>query len=212
MYASNILLIRIRHRVWEQKQRRGQTYPPRSVLLSADAGSDGDAFLTQSNASAHKHKRGQWGGRPAWFPHPHFSFISDSEMDPSIRAARSLIGPSASLYYANIVRLQATPVSPHSSEGKFIPTLLARPPWNYWSNKLAATAIAACGGAHVHVFRCTSMRASFYLWPSSSLLLHLSSYCSKASFRQPPSWRSRAGSFCARSFVKHSSSLSCSAD
>lgn len=59
MHTSNILLIRILHRVWEQKQRRGQTYPPRSVLPSADAGSDRDAFLPQSDASAHKHKRGR---------------------------------------------------------------------------------------------------------------------------------------------------------
>lgn len=149
----------IQRRVWEQRQRRGRTYPPRSALLSADTGSDGDVFLTQSDASAHKHRKARWGGRPAWLPR--FCFMSDSEIDPSIRAARSLIGLSASLYYAQTC-LPAGYTGQHSW-GK-VHSNSSRSPY-YWSNKLAVTAVAPCSQAHVHMFHFTSAQASFYLWP-----------------------------------------------
>lgn len=179
MYAGNILLTRFRRRVGEQKQRRGQTYPPRSVLLSADAGSDGDAFLTQSDASAHTHKKGVGvvEGRPDSLT-PRFSFMSVSETDPSIRAARSLIGPSASLYYANMAARglqRSARALPKKSSSRLSSLALPetteagnwqRPPWPRVEER-------------ARMFRCLSARASSY--PSSSLLPRLSSYCSQAS-------------------------------
>lgn len=44
----------------KKKERRQQTYPPRSALLSvavglADAGSAGDVFLTHPDTSTHRH-------------------------------------------------------------------------------------------------------------------------------------------------------------
>lgn len=50
--------------------------------------------------------------------------MSDSEIDPSIRAAHSLIGLSASLYHAQTC-LPAGYTGQHSPEENFIPTLLA---------------------------------------------------------------------------------------